>query len=208
MRTEEQTEEEIEGAYIVADELERQWKLSLPKHTDKDLVEAFSPPIETIQAKIEDWQEEQRKRALKIKQALTEVYRTETDEFTQWFNEQMIKLLLLPKLKECNQHITRLKRILNILTPGSLKDSKQEEIEKARQYPIYEIARSRLLLRECGNKYSALCPFHEEKHASFYIYPETNTFHCFGCQENGDIIKLTMHLYGASFGEAIQMLQQ
>ena len=72
METVQQTEEEIEKAYIVADELERRRKLSYPRYTDKDLVEAFSPLVETIQAKIEDWQEEQRKITQKTKRAFCE----------------------------------------------------------------------------------------------------------------------------------------
>ena len=33
------------------------------------------------------------------------------------------------------------------------------------------------------------CPFHEEKTASFTVYPKTNTFHCFGCGVSGDSIQ-------------------
>ncbi len=34
-----------------------------------------------------------------------------------------------------------------------------------------------------------LCPFHEDKTPSLKIYPETNTYHCFGCGKNGDAIQ-------------------
>ena len=33
------------------------------------------------------------------------------------------------------------------------------------------------------------CPFHNEDTASMRIYPDTNTFHCFGCGKNGDTIE-------------------
>jgi DNA primase len=33
------------------------------------------------------------------------------------------------------------------------------------------------------------CPFHEEETASMRIYPDTNSFHCFGCGKNGDAIE-------------------
>jgi DNA primase len=33
------------------------------------------------------------------------------------------------------------------------------------------------------------CPFHEETEPSLKIYPNTNTFNCFGCKANGDVIE-------------------
>ncbi|TDB65146.1 CHC2 zinc finger domain-containing protein [Arundinibacter roseus] len=33
-----------------------------------------------------------------------------------------------------------------------------------------------------------LCPFHEEKTPSLYLYPGTNTYYCFGCGKHGDVI--------------------
>lgn len=33
------------------------------------------------------------------------------------------------------------------------------------------------------------CPFHEDKNASMKVYPNTNTFNCFGCGANGDTIE-------------------
>lgn len=193
---------------IFADELEQGWKQSLPRYTGREFVEIFSPPPEMVQAKLEDRWKECNARIEAIKNSLKKIYALETDDFSKWFGELMIKTFSLPNLEKCNRHIARLRRILNILHPQNLmRNNNQEAIENARKYPIYEIAKYRLLLRGCGNKFSSLCPFHEEKHASFYIYPETNTFHCFGCQENGDIINLTMHLYGVSFREAVKMLQ-
>lgn len=62
-------------------------------------------------------------------------------------------------------------------------------------------------LKKSGDKYSCLCPFHSEKHPSFCLYPETNTFYCFGCGEAGDVFDLVMKLEGFSFKEAIVYLQ-
>lgn len=33
------------------------------------------------------------------------------------------------------------------------------------------------------------CPFHEDDQPSMKIYPNTNTFNCFGCGKNGDVIE-------------------
>ncbi len=203
-----QTERDAEEFGIFADEEERKWKQSLPHYTHKELIEIFSPPPEMLRAKLKEWEKEQRIRAKAIKESLYKLYGLGIDDFSKWFQELMIKTLLMPDLEKCHRHIARLKRTLSLLNPIiAMRTNDQEAIENARRYPIFEIAKYRILLQACGNKFSALCPFHEEKHASFYIYPETNTFHCFGCQEHGDIIKLTMHLYGVSFKEAVRMLQ-
>lgn len=45
-------------------------------------------------------------------------------------------------------------------------------------------------------KDTALCPFHAEKTASMKLYHDH--FHCFGCGEHGDVIKLTSKLLGLS----------
>lgn len=201
-----QSEKEIEEFNIFSDELEWKWKQSLSRYTDKELVEIFSPPKKMILEKIKEYEMAQQEQAQEIKRRLKVLYALKFDGFSCWFGEQIVKLELAPALDKYIGHITRLKRILQIISPKTQKYIRQNEVETARQYPIYEMARSRLELRKCGNKFSSLCPFHEEKRASFYIYSETNTYHCFGCQANGDIINLTMHLYGVSFPEAIKML--
>jgi hypothetical protein len=208
MKTPQQSEEDVELYNIFADATERAYKKTLPRYTDKELLQIFSPAIETICVIIEQREKERRIRTKRIKVALENLYAIETDDFSHWFGERMIQLLLYPDLEKCVKHIVRLKRLLNLMCPqDAAQDTNDEALQKARQYPISEISKGRLMIRECGNKFSALCPFHEEKHASFYIYPETNTFHCFGCQENGDVIKLAMYLYGVSFPEAVKMLQ-
>lgn len=203
-----QSESENEQLTMSIDEWAHEWRRSQPRYTDKELIEIFSPPPDMIQATLKEIGIECDAKTDEIKGALRRVYATDTDEFSHWFGEAIVKTLLFPKLEQCNKHLFRLKRLLTILSPkNSMANTKQEALEKARQYPIFEITKYRLALQPCGNKSSSLCPFHEEKHASFYIYHATNTFHCFGCQESGDVIKITMHLYSVSFKEAVQMLQ-
>ncbi len=206
-----QSKTSYESTDTLADTLFQERKKSLPRYTEKDLVEIFSPPIEMIQTNLENYTKKYQHERNRIKEVLQRVYIATTDNFSRWFGETIIRIFLLPNLETYARHMARLKRLLNMLNPQSLKGLKeiatQEALEKARQYPIFEIAKYRLALQPCGNKSSALCPFHEEKHASFFIYHKTNTFHCFGCQESGDVIKLTIHIYGVSFKEAVQMLQ-
>ena len=55
---------------------------------------------------------------------------------------------------------------------------------------IIDVISKYLNLTQEGNKYKALCPFHTEKTPSFYITPDMNAFHCFGCGAHGNLNKL------------------
>lgn len=56
-----------------------------------------------------------------------------------------------------------------------------------------------------GKKKSMLCPFHNDKNASFIWNPKANAFHCFGCNHNYDIIDLYLD-QGLTFLQAVQKL--
>ena len=61
-----------------------------------------------------------------------------------------------------------------------------------------------LALRRQGSRLCCCCPFHEDKSPSFFINPHTNTYHCFGCGENGDAISFVMKKEGLTFTEAVR----
>lgn len=50
------------------------------------------------------------------------------------------------------------------------------------------------------------CPFHNEKTASFKYYPEENRFHCFSCQESGDVIDYIIKITKLDFIQAVKKL--
>jgi hypothetical protein len=183
-------------------------KYQPPRYKDKELLEIFPEAKEIIPVKMKEWEVKLKKDKGILKECLASIYKQKLDEFTVWFLERVASFFLMPVVMEAEMQILKLKRLKSIFSPSGKKLERwQEQVEIARQYPIYEMAKYYLLLETSGDKFSALCPFHNEKHASFFIYPETNTFHCFGCQENGDVIKLTMHLHGIDFKEAVRMLQ-
>lgn len=64
-----------------------------------------------------------------------------------------------------------------------------------------------LSLKKSGNRYRALCPFHNEKTPSFYA-SDNGMFHCFGCGSGGDVIKFVMLMEHFDFKECVQMLSQ
>ena len=52
--------------------------------------------------------------------------------------------------------------------------------ELVRRSDIVEVVGSYVQLKRKGRLYSGLCPFHNEKTPSFYVYPETQSFYCVG----------------------------
>lgn len=61
-------------------------------------------------------------------------------------------------------------------------------------------------LKQAGRNWKGLCPFHNEKTPSFNVNSDRQIFHCFGCQEGGDVIGFLMKHEGLSFPEAARNL--
>ncbi|MEY9871281.1 DNA primase [Streptacidiphilus sp. MAP12-33] len=57
-----------------------------------------------------------------------------------------------------------------------------------------------------GGQMKGLCPFHDEKSASFYVNPSKGVYNCFGCQESGDTLGFVMKIEHLSFVEAVERL--
>ena len=73
---------------------------------------------------------------------------------------------------------------------------------------IIDVVESYIPLKKKGNNYWGLCPFHNEKTASFSVYPPKQIFHCFGCGEGGDVISFVMKYENASYPEAVRILAE
>jgi len=64
-------------------------------------------------------------------------------------------------------------------------------------------------LKKAGHNYKGLCPFHTEKTPSFIVFPDTQSWHCFGaCATGGDIFSFVMRRENMDFPEALRYLAE
>jgi DNA primase len=73
---------------------------------------------------------------------------------------------------------------------------------------IVDVAALYVSLKPAGKYYKALCPFHSEKTPSFFVYPDKNSFSCYGCNRFGDIFALVQEMENLGFVEAMQFLAE
>ncbi|HKB48636.1 MAG TPA: DNA primase, partial [Ktedonobacterales bacterium] len=63
-------------------------------------------------------------------------------------------------------------------------------------------------LKKSGKAFKGLCPFHGERTPSFYVFPESGTWKCFGCQEGGDLFSFVEKQQGLEFRDALALLAE
>jgi len=73
---------------------------------------------------------------------------------------------------------------------------------------IVEVVSRYVSLKKAGRNLSGLCPFHSEKHPSFFVYPEQQSWHCFGCNTGGDVFSFVMKKESMDFGETLHLLAE
>ena len=70
------------------------------------------------------------------------------------------------------------------------------------------IVSSYVKLKRQGRNLAGLCPFHSEKTPSMVVYPDTQSFFCFGCGAGGDVISFIMRIENLDYVEAVKFLAQ
>ena len=74
---------------------------------------------------------------------------------------------------------------------------------------IVEVVSQRVPLQRSGRSFKANCPFHQEKTPSFHVFPDRQSWRCFGaCATGGDALSFVMRAENLEFGEALRQLAQ
>lgn len=82
-----------------------------------------------------------------------------------------------------------------------------ELVEEVRQRnDIVDIISGYVNLKKKGGNYFGLCPFHNEKSASFSVSPGKQMYYCFGCGAGGNVFTFIMNYENYTFAEAIKLL--
>ncbi|MGA2861739.1 MAG: DNA primase [Steroidobacteraceae bacterium] len=71
---------------------------------------------------------------------------------------------------------------------------------------IVDVIGSRVPLKRAGREYKACCPFHDEKTPSFWVSPDKQFYHCFGCGAHGTALGFLMEYDRLPFPEAVEDL--
>lgn len=71
---------------------------------------------------------------------------------------------------------------------------------------IVEVIKGYVAVDRKGGNYWACCPFHHEKTPSFAVNEADQFYHCFGCQESGDVIKFVQEIESTDFMGAVRIL--
>jgi DNA primase len=71
---------------------------------------------------------------------------------------------------------------------------------------IVEIIGARVPLKKSGREFKACCPFHNEKTPSFWVSPDKQFYHCFGCGKHGTALGFLMDHDHLAFPEAVEEL--
>jgi DNA primase len=89
--------------------------------------------------------------------------------------------------------------------PGLIRRSDIDEV-RARTN-IADIVGDFVTLKSAGvGSMKGLCPFHEERSPSFHVRPQVGLYHCFGCNEGGDVFSFLQKMDHVTFAEAVERL--
>ena len=89
---------------------------------------------------------------------------------------------------------------------GKLPESWLAELRSRNS--VEEVVSGYVRLKQKGSRYWGLCPFHNEKTASFSVDPQQQMYYCFGCHKGGDVISFVREIENMEFMDAVKLLAE
>ncbi len=71
---------------------------------------------------------------------------------------------------------------------------------------IVDLINTYVPLKRAGSNYNGLCPFHSEKTPSFTVFPDNQSFFCFGCEAGGDVFTFIMRSENLDYKGSLEFL--
>lgn len=192
--------------YVFADTEERMWlnwsRTNLPR-TEAEWLIVFPEARKIISQKILEWRVKERRLTVVARAKLLHVKNSPVSNIEKVIAKEWIRLNEVRAIAVARTHTRRLR----YATSSRRKKNglSQADVEVARAVPIQYLLSDREF-RRSGGQLKTLCPLHNERTPSFVVYPNTNSFYCYGCLKGGDAITLVRLLYGCGFVEAVQRL--
>lgn len=115
------------------------------------------------------------------------------------------------KLLEAAQPLPKEKRAMPAGSePLRVVGPMDEEVDRLKSLvAIEDIIARYVSLRRTGQNYLiGRCPFHPDRTPSFVVYPQTQSFYCFGCRGHGDVLSFLMRMEHLTFPEALKVLRE
>ena len=88
---------------------------------------------------------------------------------------------------------------MHSFTPKSYNSDMIDQLERAKAVPFTDLVKF-------NRENNAICPYHNDTHASLHYYPKTNTVYCWACGKSADTIDYIQKTTGKTFKEALEYL--
>lgn len=183
-------------------ELEREYRNSLHRFSDAELVGIFPEAIPYLKQRLGYLKKRHKELSLEVLLDLSKVYchdyKEGKEDFARWFGEEVVRVFKGEDLEKLKKEINKLKFLLH--PPKEIKNHiTPQMIERAKAIPFDSL----INFNRAG---FAICPFHAEKSPSLHIQKSKNIAHCFGCGWSGDTIKFLMASNSLTFRDAVARL--
>ncbi len=195
------------------DEIEKQYLKHQSKyHIEREILSQMTK--NELQTLIHEKKKESQELTITLKNRLKELMKKPYYEFLseipKFFLERTIfEFNWWSEILQMNATIKSWKYLLQLKFENKRNTNvlSREKILKVKQIPIERIV-ERFTWKKTWQRWNILCPFHDDRTGSLKLYPQTNSFYCFGCQKWGTPIEFTAGYLKISNKQAIEELSK